>query len=495
MGSSNAGSRSRRRGRYAAWRIKAVAGIASLLGLLAASPAAIGAGNAGQIDRSFGGDGKVTVALPTEENFTTTNYALPFEFASGRVAMARAGGKLVVANAKAIVRFLPNGRRDPGFGGNGAVPIGPIEGSLFRLADVVVDSQGRILVAGTTKPRTRNGMIGPPVPGPIPSVATIRRYLPNGQLDPEFGGNGILNTHLGAKPATFEGQAYPEAAVGVVGLAVDAADRPIVTGSAVIEVGKCPQSQNRYQASQGIVARLTVGGAADASFGDNGLKSLGGLGWLGAPILTPAGLVLSGGAAEPCPQGGPLSPTVLVRLLDDGGLDAGFGEGGFWSRPFTRVSDVALAPGGKLVLLTRTIELSRGEWIESRGAAARLRSNGSLDRGFGRAGRLELKLGKQSFLEAIAADAKGRVLLLGDVWRPSKRGENFRSGFLLVRTTVAGEPDPQFGRDGRVMTGFGGRTKVRATELLLNRGHIVGGGKVTGPRSGNGFAIARYLGA
>lgn len=466
-------------------------------GLASDTNAAKGGGRPGALDRSFGTGGKVTVVLPTEREFSTAvDYALPYEFAPGRATMATAGGgKVVVANGRAIVRFLANGRRDPGFGGAGAVPIGQIEGSFFRLAGIAVDSQNRILVAGTTKQKSRNGMIGPLVPGPIPSMATIRRYLPSGQLDPSFGSGGILNTHLGARPPTFEGTEYPEAAIAVVGLAVDAMDRPIVTGSAVAEVGHCPQSQNRFQDSQGIVVRLTVGGAPDTSFGGDGLRSIGGLSWLGTPTVTPAGLVLSGAKVEPCPKGNQPSPTFLVRLRDDGAVDADFGDGGFWSRPFTRVSDIATAPGGKLLLLTRTIELLGGDWYESNGAAARLRSDGSFDKSFGSGGCLGLKLRKLSFLEAIKADSKGRVLLLGDAWHRRKKGNGYWSSFLLIRRTVAGNADLQFGRRGRVTSGFGKRTRVSATNLLLGRGRIFAGGKVAGPRTGdNGFAVVRYLG-
>lgn len=486
----------RRRNRWAPVVLSASCALLVALGLADGATAAKGGGVPGSLDRSFGKDGTVTVVLPAEEGFSTAvNYALPYEFAPGRAAMATAGGgKVVVANGRAIVRFLANGRRDRGFGGAGAVPIGRIEGSFFRLADIAVDSQNRILVAGTTKQKSRNGMIGPPMPGPIPSMATIRRYLPNGQLDPGFGSDGVLNTHLGAKPPTFEGTEYPEAAIAVVGLAVDALDRPIVTGSAVAEVGRCPQSQNRFQASQGIVARLTVGGAPDTSFGGDGLESIGGMAWLSTPTVTPAGFVLSGAAVEPCPKGDQPSPTLLVRLREDGAIDTRFGDGGFWSRPFTRVSDIATAPGGKLLLLTRTIELLEGDWYESNGAAARLRSDGSFDKSFGNGGRLDVKLRKLSFLEAIKADSKGRVLLLGDAWHRRKNGKGYWSSFLLIRRTAAGEVDPQFGRRGRVTTGFGGRTKVSATDLLLSRGRIFAGGKVAGPRRGNGFAVVSYLG-
>lgn len=467
--------------------------------LVAASPgAASGAAKPGQLDRGFSGNGKLVTVLPTGNSGNGyPTYRSPFEFAAGRIAMARAGGgKLVVASNRAIVEYLANGRPNPRFGGNGAVPVGSIEGLRFRLADIAVDSQGRVLIAGTTKPDNELGMIGPPVPGPVPSMATIRRYNPNGQLDPSFGAEGVLNTDLGATPPTFEGQPYPGgAAVAVVGLAVDQADRPIVTGSAVTEVGLCTPSKSRFQRSQAIVARLAANGAPDPTFAGGGIKSIGGLSWLGLPAPTSNGVIAVGSKVDPCPRGGgPDAPSVLTSLTSDGGIDQGFSAGGFWSRAFTRISDLVVAPSGKLILLARTIELSGGEWVESAGEAVRLRRNGSFDTSFGRGGRAEVQLPRNSAVGAIATDAKGRVLLAGTVMRRlGKKKSQLR--FLLIRTTAAGEPDVGFGRGGRVTTAFGRRSNVRATDVLVDAaGRISIGGKFSGPATGDGFALARYLG-
>ncbi|HEX9966629.1 MAG TPA: hypothetical protein VGB06_01655, partial [Solirubrobacterales bacterium] len=281
----------------------------AIAAMLATAPASLAApkGKPGLLDRTFSKDGKILTSFP-DPPYTSVDvqYRLPFEFSSGRIVMARAGGgKIVAANAKAIVSYLANGRPNPGFGGNGAVPIGPIEGARFQLADIAVDSKGRIVVAGTTRPVAQVGMIGPPVVGPLPSRVTIRRFLANGQLDQSFGTEGILHTTLGAAPPTFEGQPYPEPAVGVVGLAIDAADRPIVTGSSVVEVGRCSPSQNRYEASQAIVARLNDNGTLDSSFAGSGVRTVGGLSWLGLPALRTSGIVSVGAEVDPCPRGGP----------------------------------------------------------------------------------------------------------------------------------------------------------------------------------------------
>lgn len=503
MGTSTAGDMRRR------WTLLATWGVALCVGLLAAAPglaapgkAAKGAGkaakasDAGKLDRSFSGDGKLVTVFPRHDaDGEYANYRLPFEFASGRLAIAQAGGgKIVAANGAAIVRYLRNGRQDPHFGGNGAVPIGPVEGSRFQLADVAVDSQGRVLVAGTIRPRTRLGQEGLEVPGPVPAMATVRRYLSNGQPDPTFGTEGAVNTTLGIAPPTFEGSSYKEATVGVVGLAVDAADRPILTGSAVTEVGRCKVSQDRYEASNAIVARLAVNGALDTGFDGDGVKAVAGVSWLGSPLLR-GGAVLSGGTkVDPCPKGGPDNPSVLVSLTEAGGLDAAF-RGGAWSRPFTRVADVAPAPKGKLVLLVRTIELVRGNWVESSGEAIRLRANGSYDRGFGRGGIVDdLPLPKRSTIEAIASDRAGRVLLAGTAF-PKGGGNAPRAKFLLMRMTKDGRLDQSFGRKGRATTGFGRRTNVQATDVLVVPGNrILVGGKFSGPSTDTALALARYLG-
>jgi uncharacterized delta-60 repeat protein len=451
---------------------------------------------AGRLDRSFSGDGKLVAQLPFGGGRTSPNYRLPFEFAPGRVAMAQAGGgKIVLATNKALVEYLATGRPNPNFGGNGAVPVGGIAGFHFQLADVAVDSQGRVLTAGTTRPDNEVCMVGLQVPGPAPTVATIRRYLPDGRLDPSFGNEGTVNSTLGAPPATFEGKAYPDAAVGLVGIAVDAQDRPVVTGSAVAEVGICAPSTNRFQRSQAIVARLTTGGALDSSFTGGGIKTIPGISWLGLPTTTAAGVISAGTKVDPCPQGGgPEAPSVLTALASDGAIDQAFSGGGFWARPFTRVSDLAVAPSGKLILLARTIELKRGEWVESAGEAIRLRRNGTFDTSFGRRGRDEVDLPKHSSLAAIAVDRKGRVLLAGTIAHRLRHTKRDQLRFLLVRTTAAGEADADFGRGGRVTTAFGGRSNVVAGKVLVDpAGRIVVGGKFSGPSTDEAFALARYL--
>lgn len=470
----------------------------ALLALLAMPSSA--AAKAGALDRGFSGDGKLVTVLPSNTDATVyPEYRLPYEFAAGRVAMASApGGKLVIANSRAVVEYLANGRRNPRFGGNGAVPIASADGSSFQLADIAVDSQGRVLIAGTTKPRSAYGMANLSIPGPIPSVATIERLQSNGLPDPTFGGNGAVDTNLGVSPPTYKGQAYSGTAVGIVGLAVDEADRPILTGSAVVEVGRCPgPRQDRFERSQAIVARLTAGGAPDTSFAGSGTKSVGGLSWLGSPAIASTGILADSTSAEPCPREGPGSPSVLTDLSQDGNVAQDFASSGFWSRPFTRISSFALSPSGGIFLMTRRMELQRGKWVESAPTIVAVNSNGSIDSAFGHGGRADPQLPKHARIAAIASDAKGRVLLAGTVSHRPRHGggRHLHLRFLVIRMTAGGALDPTFGHDGKVTTSFGPNVNLHASDVIVDpSGRITVGGKLSGLWNGNAFALVRYLG-
>jgi uncharacterized delta-60 repeat protein len=456
---------------------------------------AVAAARPGALDHHFNGDGKVVTIFPKPERVGSyPNYALPFEFAPGRIAMAAApGGKIVAASSQAIVRYLANGRRDPGFGGNGAVPIEQINGFRFQLSDVAVDSQGRVLIAGTIKATNGVGLDNLAVPGPLPSIGTIRRYSPNGAPDPSFGSGGVINSYFGAPPATFEGKPYSEPTVSLVGLAVDSQDRPVVTGSSVAEVGRCGASQERYEKAQAFVARRAPDGSPDPGFAGGATAAIVGLSWLALPTPAASGLFAVGADDDPCRSGGPGQPSVVTGI-GDSSLNQAFDGDGFWSHPFTRVSDLAAAPDGKIVLLTRTIELSHGKWIESAGQVLRLRPNGARDHRFGDNGVALIQPPRRGSFAALTVDSQGRVLLAGTVKRKPKHGKRAQLRFLLIRTTPSGGFDPRFGHHGQVSTRFGGRANVRASEILVDSANrIVVGGKLAGPKSANAFAIARYL--
>jgi uncharacterized delta-60 repeat protein len=157
--------------------LASVAVAACLLLPVAAAPAGAAPGD---LDPTFGGDGRVT-----------TDFTAGFDGATG-VAL-QADGKVVVVGGTgveganpmfAVVRYNPDGTLDPTFGGDGRVTT-DFTGGADRATGVAVQPDGKIVVVGTAGADRRN-----------PRFA-VARYEPDGDLDPTFGGgDGVVRTNF-----------------------------------------------------------------------------------------------------------------------------------------------------------------------------------------------------------------------------------------------------------------------------------------------------------
>jgi uncharacterized delta-60 repeat protein len=465
---------------------------------------------AGQLDPSFGQGGKVTVAFPAEtEGDVRVKYDLPYSYTSGHIEMAPApGGKTVVAGATKMVRFLANGQLDKSFGG-GEVRIQRPAGRNFVLASVAVDSQGRVLLAGTARQMPSNT-----TPNPLLSSAILMRFSANGAPDPSFGTDGTLVTDFGlGAPKGAGGEAYVSPSVGLRSVVIDGTGRPVISGGFVKEFGDC---SSRSQAiSIGFVGRLTDSGALDPSFGEGGLRQLTDLASFPQVGFTPAGGLLAvgngGGGCGKYEAG----PTLeLAGMNGDGVLDPNFGFSGFRViEGLGNAPAVTVAPSGKIDLLGPTHNSSRRVKNKKKGkdepkfktiltaeeTVTQLLPSGAADPSFSRKGETQIVHGRDVSLSTLAVDAQGRILLAGRIAKrvaPNSRKNGLtRSSFLVTRVTAKGEIDRSFGDKGEVTTGFGGPANSFATQIaLLNGGRMLVGGGISSPElsSGGGFAIAKY---
>jgi uncharacterized delta-60 repeat protein len=475
--------------RQARWIGKTVLLLACVVAALAvASASALAKGApAGRLDPSFGKAGKAMVAFPAENaGDVGVKYTLPFQFTAGHLVMAPApGGKIVVAGSTRIVRFLANGKLDPRFGSGGLVTIQRPPGMSFVLAGVAVDSQGRVLVAGSARPLPASS-----APDPLISSATVMRFAANGAVDASFASGGTLTSDFGIKAPEIGSGRYTGAAVGLRSIVVDSQDRPLVTGGSVTKVVSCYSAETAV--STGFVARLTDSGALDSGFGDAGLRQISDLASFEQGSLFPAGGLFTVGLGKPeCAGKGSGPPVVLTGFGPEGNLDPGFGFAGFRAVGYSSAPVATVAPSGKIVLL--------GARRNGKHLIARLLPNGAADPGFGRIGRVQLTVPQHAALAAVAVDGRGRLLLAGRISkRVSKKMKNplLRSSFLLARMSPEGNVDRSFGHRGSVRTGFGGPSSSFATQVMLDaRGRIVVGGGISTPLlgTGGGFAIARYL--
>ena len=192
--------------------------------------------DAGVLDTSFNGTGKVTVDIGTSSS--DTGYAMTLQ-PDGRILVA--GWSDAPGSTQfAVIRLTAGGSLDTTSGGDGTitVDVGTSSGSKLAL-DVVVQPDGRILVGGTGNSNGNN--LG------------VVRLTAAGALDQSFGGgDGIVETTI----STYSDERAQA-------LALQADGRIVVAGTT--------NAPGNYDL---LVARYTASGAIDVAF--EGVDTLGG---------------------------------------------------------------------------------------------------------------------------------------------------------------------------------------------------------------------------
>ena len=373
---------------------------------------------------------------------------------------------------------------------------------------VATERDGKVVAAGVSGNR-REGR----------RRMALARYTARGGLDRSFGVAGKALTSFGA------GNNSEARAV-----AVQADGKIVLAGSLQPTNGRVGFA----------LARYTKRGRLDSSFGRGGkvVTRFGagrGVSQASALAIQPDGKVVAVGSWYRSPINGPVR-FALARYTSRGRLDPSFGRGGkvltsFGPRSHSSARGVLIQPDGRLVVVGDDLTDTRREGY-SAVALARYHTDGTLDRTFGRDGRVVTKLfeygasagaavlqqdGKvvvnasdasRSFLVRYSADGKldrsfgvggkavasRRVLPLLALQQPGGRfivagSVTARHGraFFLGRYTQKGDADSSFGRDGKAFTDFGSPAVANALAVQAN-GKIV----VAGSRRFNDFAVARY---
>ena len=299
------------------------------------------------------------------------------------VAMARqSDGRIIVLGRKiellstfrcshsftpVVYRLESNGSLDSTFGVNGIRQLARLKAAH----SLTLDSRGRIVIAGVRWVEDD----GPATPGRYES--TVLRLRPDGRLDGSFGVNG---SYVGptAVGAFFFFYPRPEVVSDAINLT------PIDSGGYRISVpsaGGCK------------VVGITGNGAPYAAFGTEGVVTLVGPG--GARVAcnalesAPDGSLLVAGSARAREQG------YVTRLLASGAPDPGFVADDVISSSMTRVTSVAIAIDGKLLVAG----------TGPKGASIlRLHATGARDTSFGDAGRTWIDLNSANAPNPIVRD-------------------------------------------------------------------------------------------
>ena len=203
----------------------------------------------GALDESFGSHGVVE-----------TNVGDPGARDSAFAVSLLGDGKMVVAGMSdfdhpsydpapenvAVVRYLPNGQRDPAFGSDGIVVTpGPRAEAAFGIAPL---PDGKLVVTGIDA-----------VPGVVGRTSGtsnfhLVRYLPSGEPDPAFGSGGAVTT-------TFRGKST--AAYSVI-------RRP---DGKLLVAGTASANPPAAWSADFALARYTSRGALDKTFSDDGRRT------------------------------------------------------------------------------------------------------------------------------------------------------------------------------------------------------------------------------
>jgi uncharacterized delta-60 repeat protein len=173
---------------------------------------------------------------------------------------------------------------------------------------------------------------------------------------------------------------------------------------------------------------------------------------------------------------------AAARYRTDGSLDSAFGGDGTVTTNFPNGTesafDVALQPDGNIVAAGHARDGGRF-------AVARYKPNGHLDDSFSHDGRLttefegfELAVGL-----GVALQANGRIVVAGEAEGPGR--------FALARYRSNGTLDPAFGGDGKVTTNFTQGFDEAVDVAIQTDGKILAAG-TTGEGSDPAFALARY---
>jgi uncharacterized delta-60 repeat protein len=418
---------------------------------------------AGGLDLSFGTGGKVLTNTTLQRNDIVTDLAL---LPGGDIiALGETDNAQDNDGDVALVRYFANGAVDTDFGNNGKV-ITNVSG-FDSPKDVLVDSSGRILVAGDS---STFGLFG----GITSDRMFLARYLSDGTLDTSFGNKGIVLADLGDED--IEG-----------GLALQPDGRIVLAGTT--DIGG---------ARDVAIVRYLPDGSLDTSFGGSGKVLANPVNKLSeindVAVLADGKILLAGSAGVSQTE----DALVLIRYRPDGTLDTGFGingvaEDGVGANRFSFVDDLAIQPDGKILLAGDTIG-AQDSFTGFDILLARLNADGTLDSTFGSGGAVITDSGFHlaDFGKSVALQPNGKIVVAGRTGSSQVFGDT-NANFGLVRYLPDGSLDPTFGSGGLVSTDFANDFDGADAVLVLPDGHILAGGPaVNGPSED--FGLARYQG-
>jgi uncharacterized delta-60 repeat protein len=339
----------------------------------------------GTLDSTFGGTGVIYPPTPVELVTNTRDLAIDNQ---GRIVMLA-----LTATTHVVYRFNFDGSPDLSFAQTGSITI-PFGVSLFPIIGVAIQSDDKIVGVGSPNVA-------------IISPFVVYRVQETGELDPSFGGTGIVSTQITPGGGTDRS----------TGVAIQADGKIVVAGRAAA-VGSFFDF---------ALARYLPTGDLDSSFGDGGkvVFSILDNDYGRKLVVQPDGKIAIVGSV--CVGVGDIYCYAgAARVTDQGALDLTFGGSG------TVYTDLGAMGGSAfdvaLQLDNRIVVAGQHQWRADRSAEnailIRYRSDGSLDPLFG--------------LNGISETNYGYVLQEAGEVRVQSDGQIVVSGFTSGSSPSAG---------------------------------------------------------
>jgi uncharacterized delta-60 repeat protein len=307
----------------------------------------------GRLDTSFGQGGTVRTSFSEPPKTSEGASAVAIQ-RDGRVVVAGASGDFTRSGSRfALARYTTSGRLDPTFGRGGKVlsRLGAWGGARA----VAIQRDGKIVAAGYAR-------IG----------LALARYTAGGKLDRSFGQGGTILTSFGS----FS---------GADALVIQPDGKIVAVGSAASDFGLV-----RYTASGKLDRSFGSGGKAATNFGVRGPGENPSVDQGLAVAVQADGKLVVAGSSDALgiegEKGCCVADFALARYTVDGRLDPSFGDGGKVLTHFVGNSyaeGVAIQPDGKIVAAGG----GAGFFV-----LARYTTRGKLDPSFGRGGKVRTTL-------------------------------------------------------------------------------------------------------
>ena len=322
----------------------------------------------GRLDTGFGSNGLVTEAFT---DFISSAEAVAVQSDGRIVILAAASSADGSVNQSVLARFNGDGSRDSTFGSNGRVIVNfPHPATFVAPADLLVlQPDGKLLVGGVVRPLGRNR-------SNKPVMTALARYTPNGTLDASFGLNGVSEVIAIGEPSALA----------------------VLSGGDILAVSDAQRTAQFT--STGTLLSAAIGGIVVAGTHSS----------LSAFQPNAQFLVADGvrGAY------GKLDSEVRVRRFHaTGSVDASFQAPLFNYGPSGPFSDFAntitVAPDGKIVVAGGARTASGGQDL----GVARLTPNGSLDTTFGSGGTVTAAFPHGGQVLVVVVQPDGKIVAIG----------------------------------------------------------------------------------